>query len=257
MRILMIGDVIGEPGRKAIRNLVPGLRREYKIDLVIANGENTAGGFGITPDTALDLMAGGVDIITSGNHVWKQKEIIPYINEEWPLIRPANYPPGTPGRGHIRLGQTLVLNLMGRVFMSPLDCPFRTVDYLLEEIKRIDPPKVIIVDFHAEATSEKQAMAWYLDGRVSAVLGTHTHVGTADARILPNGTAYVTDVGMTGPYNSVIGSDIRAVLEGFITQMPRRLTVSKGPVILNSVLVDIDEKIGTATNIQRIDRMVT
>ena len=256
MRILMIGDVIGNPGRKAVRALVPDLRREFDIDLVIANGENSAGGFGITPDTAQELMEGEVDVITSGNHIWKQKEIIPYINEEWPLIRPANYPPGTPGRGHIRIGQTLVLNLMGRVFMSPLDCPFRTADQALKEADGADPPKVIIVDLHAEATSEKQAMAWYLDGRVSAVLGTHTHVATADARILPKGTAFVTDVGMAGPYNSVIGSDVQAVLEGFITQMPRRLTVPQGPVMLNSVLVDVDEEKGIATNIQRIDKMV-
>ena len=256
MRILMIGDVIGEPGRKAISSLVPGLRREFSIDMVIANGENMAGGFGITPDTAQELIDSEVDVITSGNHIWKHKEIVPYINEEWPLIRPANYPPGAPGRGHIRLGNTLVLNLMGRVFMSPLDCPFRTVDQVLQEVNGTNPPKVIIVDFHAEATSEKQAMAWYLNGRVSAVVGTHTHVATADARILPEGTAYVTDVGMTGPYNSVIGSDIRAVLDGFITQMPQRFTVPKGPVILNSVLVDMDEEKGVATNIQRIDRMV-
>jgi metallophosphoesterase (TIGR00282 family) len=252
----MIGDVIGEPGRKAISSLVPGLRREFSIDIVIANGENMAGGFGITPDTAQELIDSEVDVITSGNHIWKHKEIVPYINEEWPLIRPANYPPGAPGRGHIRLGNTLVLNLMGRVFMSPLDCPFRTVDQVLQEVNGTNPPKVIIVDFHAEATSEKQAMAWYLNGRVSAVVGTHTHVATADARILPEGTAYVTDVGMTGPYNSVIGSDIRAVLDGFITQMPQRFTVPKGPVILNSVLVDMDEEKGVATNIQRIDRMV-
>jgi metallophosphoesterase (TIGR00282 family) len=252
----MIGDVIGEPGRKAISSLVPGLRREFSIDMVIANGENMAGGFGITPDTAQELIDSEVDVITSGNHIWKHKEIVPYINEEWPLIRPANYPPGAPGRGHIRLGNTLVLNLMGRVFMSPLDCPFRTVDQVLQEVNGTNPPKVIIVDFHAEATSEKQAMAWYLNGRVSAVVGTHTHVATADARILPEGTAYVTDVGMTGPYNSVIGSDIRAVLDGFITQMPQRFTVPKGPVILNSVLVDMDEEKGVATNIQRIDRMV-
>ncbi len=257
MRILMIGDVIGQPGRRAVQTLVLGLRREYEIDLVIANGENIAGGFGLTPDTVGELMDGEVDIITSGNHVWKQKEIIPYINEEWPLIRPANYPPGTPGRGYIRLGQTVVVNLMGRVFMAPLDCPFRTADLLLEEINGTSPPQAIIVDFHAEATSEKQAMGWYLDGRVSAVLGTHTHVATADARILPKGTAFVTDVGMTGPYNSVIGSDIQTVLEGFITQMPQRLSVPKGPVILNSVLLDIDEEKGTATNIQRIDRKVT
>ena len=257
MRILMIGDVIGKPGRDAIRSLVPSLRRELELDLVIANGENTAGGFGITPDTAADLMDGEVDVITSGNHIWKQKEIIPYLNEEWPLIRPANFPPNTPGRGYIRLGRALVINLMGRVFMNTLDCPFRGIDQVLAEVNGTNSPKVIIVDFHGEATSEKQAMGWYLDGRVSAVLGTHTHVGTADARILPKGTAYVTDVGMTGPYNSVIGSDVRTVLEGFLTQMPRRLTVPQGPVLLNSVLVDIDEKQGTATSIQRVDRMVT
>ena len=257
MRVLMVGDVIGKPGRKAVQALVPGLRREYEIDLVIANGENTAGGFGITPDTALELMDGEVDIITSGNHIWKQKEIIPYMDEESPLLRPANYPPGTPGRGHIRLGQTMVLNLMGRVFMAALDCPFRSADQILEEVKGINPPKVIIVDFHAEATSEKQAMGWYLDGRVSAILGTHTHVATADARILPQGTAYVTDVGMTGPYNSVIGSEVSSVMERFITQMPQRLAVAGGPVILNSVLVDINEEDGRATNVQRVDRMMT
>ena len=256
MRILMIGDVIGKPGREAIKTLVLGLRREFEIDLVIANGENTAGGFGITPETAQELMEGDVDVITCGNHVWKQKEIIPYINDEWPLIRPANYPPGTPGRGHIRLGDTLVVNLMGRVFMNTLDCPFRAADQILEEVNGINPPKVILVDFHAEATSEKQAMGWYLDGRVSAVVGTHTHVATADARVLPKGTAYVTDVGMTGPYNSVIGSDVRGVLEGFMTQMPKRLTVADGPVLLNSVMVDVDEGAGRATSIQRIDRMM-
>ena len=257
MRILMIGDVIGQPGRHAVRALVPGLRSEYKIDLVVANGENSAGGFGITPDNVQELMESDVDVITSGNHVWKQKEIIPFISEEWPLIRPANYPPGTPGRGYIRLGQTAVLNIMGRVFMNTLDCPFRTVDKMLDEISGLNPPKAIVVDFHAEATSEKQAMGWYLDGRVSAVVGTHTHVPTADARVLPKGTAFVTDLGMTGPYDSVIGSDVGSVLDGFLTQMPRRLSVAKGPVMLNSVLVDIDEDAGVATNIQRIDRMVS
>ena len=257
MRILMIGDVIGQPGRQAISTLVLSLRREYQIDLVIANGENTAGGFGITPDTARELIEGHVDIITSGNHIWKQKEIIPFINEEWPLIRPANYPTGVPGRGYIRLGETVVINLMGRVFMNALECPFRTADQILKEVNGINPPKVIIVDFHAEATSEKQAMGWYLDGRVSAVLGTHTHVATADTRILPKGTAYVTDVGMAGPYNSVIGSEVGTVLEGFITQMPRRLTVANGPVILNSVLVDVDEERQVATDIIRVDRMMS
>jgi metallophosphoesterase (TIGR00282 family) len=256
LRVLMIGDVIGKPGRRAIQALVPQLRKEYRLDLVVANGENVAGGFGITPDTADELLTSGVDVITSGNHIWKQKEIIPHINEEWPLIRPANYPPAAPGKGYVQLGGAMVINLMGRVFMSPLDCPFRTADRVLEEAARGSPPKVIIVDFHAEATSEKQAMGWYLDGRVSAVVGTHTHVATADARILRNGTAFVTDVGMTGPYNSVIGSDARAVIDGFLTQMPQRLEVARGPAILNSVLVDIDEERGRATDIQRIDRMV-
>ena len=251
----MIGDVIGKPGRKAVQELVPGLRREYEIDLVIANGENTAGGFGITPDTAQELMYGGVDVITSGNHIWKQKEVVPYIDEEPALLRPANYPPGTPGSGYYRLGDTGVLNLMGRVFMSPLDCPFRTADKVLEKVRASDPPKVLIVDFHAEATSEKGAMAWYLDGRVSAVLGTHTHVPTADARILPSGTAFVTDVGMVGPSNSVIGSEVRPVLEGFLTGMPRRFTVPQGPMVFNSVLVEVDEN-GKATDIQRVDRTV-
>ena len=255
MRVLMIGDVIGKPGRDAVESLVPSLRREFSIDLVIANGENTAGGFGLTPDTVSDLLDSDVDVITSGNHVWRQKEIIPFLNEEWPLIRPANYPPGTPGRGYIRLGSTAVLNLMGRVFMNTLDCPFRTADQILQEMTGVNPPKTIIVDFHAEATSEKQAMGWYLDGRVSAVLGTHTHVATADARVLPGGTAFVTDVGMTGPYNSVIGSDIDSVLEGFLTQMPRRLQVARPPAILNSVLLDIDDETGAATGIQRVDRM--
>ncbi len=238
-----------------MRALVPALRQEMGIDLVIANGENTAGGFGITPGTAQELLESDVDVITSGNHIWKQKEIVPYIEEEWPLIRPANYPEGAPGRGHIRIGDTLVLNLMGRVFMNTLDCPFRTADRLLEEqAGGPNAPKAVIVDFHGEATSEKQAMGWYLDGRVSAVVGTHTHVPTADARILPNGTAFVTDLGMAGPRDSVIGCEPEGVLRGFLTQMPRKLTVAAGPVVLNSVLVDVDEERGVATGIQRVDR---
>lgn len=259
MRILMIGDVIGKPGREAVRNIVPGLREEKAIDLVIANGENTAGGFGLTLETASELLDSGVDVLTSGNHIWDKKEIIPYLDdtqdEGLPVIRPANYP-DSPGRGYIRRGGVTVLNLMGRVFMAPLDCPFRTADRVLEEIRATDPGNVIIVDFHAEATSEKQAMGWYLDGRVSGVFGTHTHVGTVDARILPKGTAYLTDVGMTGPVNSVIGSDHAAVLERFLTSMPQRLEVASGPCVLNSVLVDVDEELGTASALERIDRMV-
>lgn len=255
MRILMIGDIIGRPGRRAVRSLVPELRDEYDIDLVIANAENTAGGFGLTLDTAEELLNSGVDVLTSGNHIWDQKEIIPHMDEGLPLLRPANYP-DSPGRGYLVQDGVMVVNLMGRVFMAPLECPFRTADDLLRETQAPDRPKVIIVDFHAEATSEKQGLGWYLDGRVSAVLGTHTHVGTVDARILPRGTAYLTDVGMTGPVNSVIGSDTGPVLERFLTGMPQRLTVASGPVTMNSVLIDVDRDTGQATAIQRIDRTV-
>lgn len=255
MRILMIGDVIGKPGRQAVRALVPALRREYNIDLVIANGENTAGGFGITLETAYELLDSGIDVLTSGNHIWDQKEIIPHMDEGLPLIRPANYP-NAPGRGYWVQDGVMVMNLMGRVFMPALDCPFRTADAVLREARASEEFTVAIVDFHAEATSEKQGMGWYLDGRVSAVLGTHTHVGTVDARILPKGTAYLTDVGMTGPTNSVIGSSVDAVLDRFLTGMPQRLPVASGPVMLNSVLVDVDRDTGRASAIQRIDRMV-
>jgi 2',3'-cyclic-nucleotide 2'-phosphodiesterase len=255
LRILMIGDIIGKPGRQAVRALLPGLRREYDIDLVIANGENTAGGFGITLETAYELLDCGVDVLTSGNHIWDQKEIIPHMDEGIPLIRPANYP-DAPGRGYWVQEGVMVMNLMGRVFMPPLDCPFRTADAVLREARESEDFTVAVLDFHAEATSEKQGMGWYLDGRVSAVLGTHTHVGTVDARILPKGTAYLTDVGMTGPTNSVIGSSVDAVLDRFLTGMPQRLAVASGPVMLNSVLIDVDRNTGKASAIQRIDRMV-
>ena len=254
MRILMIGDIIGKPGRRAVRSLLPGLRQEHGIDLVIANGENTAGGFGLTLETAYELLESGVDILTSGNHIWDQKEIIPHMDEGLPLLRPANYPEA-PGRGHLVHGEVMVINLMGRVFMPTLDCPFRTASRLLKETEAEGAPKAVIVDFHAEATSEKQAMGWYLDGRVSAVLGTHTHVGTIDARILPKGTACLTDVGMTGPVDSVIGSDSGAVLQRFLTGMPQRLSVASGPVMMNSVLVEIDTESGKALSIERLDRM--
>ena len=256
MRILMIGDVIGKPGRRAVKQLIPSLRQEHGVDLVIANGENTAGGFGITLDTANELLDSGVDILTSGNHIWDQKEIIPYLDEGLPLIRPANYP-DAPGRGSLLHNNVMVMNLMGRVFMPVLDCPFRTADQILEDAAASENPPVVIVDFHAEATSEKQAMGWYLDGRVSAVLGTHTHVGTVDARVLPRGTAYVSDVGMTGPMDSVIGSETGVVLERFLTGMPQRLAVANGPVLLNSVLLDIDQDTGKALSIERLDRTVS
>ncbi len=255
MRILMIGDVIGKPGRQAIRSLVPDLRREYSIDLVIANGENAAGGYGITLDTAYELLENGVDVLTSGNHIWDKKEIIPHMDEGLPLLRPANYP-DAPGRGYLIQDGVMVMNLMGRVFMPALDCPFRTASALLQEAEKAGAPKIIVVDFHAEATSEKQGMGWYLDGRTSAVFGTHTHVGTVDAKILPKGTAYLTDVGMTGPVNSVIGSDPNPVLDRFLTGMPQRLPIASGPVMMNSVLIDVDPETGRALSIERIDRMV-
>jgi len=251
----MIGDIIGKPGRQAVRRILPDLRREHRIDLVIANGENTAGGFGITTDTAAELLESGVDILTSGNHIWDQKEIIPALDQGLPLLRPANYP-GAPGRGYLVRDGVMVMNLMGRVFMQPLDCPFRTAAQLIEEVRGAEAPSVIFVDFHAEATSEKQAMGWYLDGRASAVVGTHTHVGTVDTRILPKGTAFVTDVGMAGPVNSVIGSDSGAVLERFLTGLPQRLPVAEGPVMVNSVMIDVDTQTGKALAIQRLDRMV-
>jgi len=246
----MIGDIIGRPGRQVVHKLLPGLREQYGLDLVIANGENTAGGFGLTSTTARELLDAGVDVLTSGNHIWAQKEIIPYLDGEMPILRPLNYPPGVPGKGYLINKQAMVVNLIGRTFMANFDCPFRAMDKLLSEFKHRQP--VIIVDFHAEATSEKVAMGQYLDGRVSAVLGTHTHVGTIDAQLLPQGTAYVTDVGMTGPINSVIGDDTESVLQRFLTMMPHRLSVGKGETILNAVLVSVDDKSGRATSIDRI-----
>jgi metallophosphoesterase (TIGR00282 family) len=249
----MVGDVIGRPGRRAARALLPGLRQEYAIDLIIANGENAAGGIGITTQTADELFESDVDVITSGNHIWAQREIIPTLDSSPAILRPLNYPQGVPGHGYFIKGEAMVVNLIGRTFIGNFDCPFRAIDQLLEDLADKKPP-VIIVDFHAEATSEKVAMGWYLDGRVSAVLGTHTHVGTVDARLLPKGTAHITDVGMTGPLDSVIGDDIDSVLTRFLTQLPYRISVGKGSVILNSVLVEIEETTGRAKHIKRIDR---
>jgi metallophosphoesterase (TIGR00282 family) len=254
MLVLAIGDVIGKPGRKALAELLPGLRQEYGLDLVIANAENVAGGIGVTPATASELLNAGVDVLTSGNHIWAQKEIIPYLDSEMPILRPLNYPPGVPGRGYMATGQALVVNLIGRTFISNFDCPFRAMDRLLAELR--DKPPVIIVDFHAEATSEKVAMGRYLDGRVSAVLGTHTHVGTIDTRVLPGGTAYVTDIGMTGPEDSIIGDDADTVLQRFLTMIPHRITVGKGNTILNAVMVRVDDASGRAVSIERINREV-
>lgn len=250
MRILMIGDVVGRPGRRAVREFLPGLCHDYKINLVIANGENSAGGIGITSDTARELLDCGVNVITTGNHVWAKKEIIPYMDGELPIIRPLNFPPGVPGRGFLEVKGVLIVNLIGRVFIGEFDCPFRAIDSMLSEIKT--DPKVIIVDFHAEATSEKVAMGRYLDGRVSAVLGTHTHVGTSDACIFPRGTAYVTDVGMVGPADSVIGVDAESAIRRFLTSMPHRFFMGEGPASFDAVLVEADEATGKAISIQRI-----
>ncbi len=252
LRILMIGDVIGKPGRKAIRELVPQLRQEHQLDMIIANAENAAGGMGLTPETALELVDAGVDVLTSGNHIWQYKEIVPALEDgHLPLLRPLNYPPQAPGRGYLLTGQVMVVNLVGRTFMNSLDCPFRTVEALLEGLGD-KAPKVIIVDFHAEATSEKLALGWFLNGKVSAVLGTHTHVGTVDLRILPGGTAYVTDVGMTGPVDSVIGVEVEAVLERFITRIPQQLPIGKGRVGLDAILVEVDEATGKARSVSRL-----
>lgn len=252
MKILMVGDAVGRPGRRAAAALLPKLRRELEIDLIIANGENAAAGRGLTLGSAEDLLAAGVDIITSGNHIWDQKEIINHLDGALPIVRPLNYPAGAPGRGVIEQAGVTVINLQGRVFMANIDCPFRAADEVLANLPR---ESIIIVDMHAEATSEKVALGWYLDGRVSAVLGTHTHVGTADTRILPQGTAFVCDVGMTGARDSIIGDDVDCVLRRFLTAMPVRLEVASGPaLVLNSVLVEVDEGTGRAQRIQRIDR---
>ncbi len=250
----MIGDIIGRPGRQAVQKLLPGLKQQYGMGLVIANAENAAGGFGLTPATAKELLNAGVDVLTSGNHIWAQTEIIPYLKGEMPILRPLNYPPGVPGRGYIVNRQAMVVNLIGRTFMDDLDCPFRAIDQLLAELK--PKPPVIIVDFHAEATSEKVAMGWHLDGRVSAVLGTHTHVGTIDSQLLPQGTAYVTDIGMTGPINSVIGMDTEVVIQRFLTRIPHRFSVGKGKTVFNAVLVRVDENSGRAISIERIEKEV-
>jgi len=250
--VLAIGDIIGRPGRRAVKELLPDLKRDYGVDFVIANAENAAGGLGLTPATAEELLGAGVDVITSGNHIWAQKEIMPYLESEMPVLRPLNYPPGVPGRGYTASNQAVVVNLIGRTFMGDVDCPFRAMDRLLGELG--SKPAAIIVDFHAEATSEKMALGRYLDGRVSAVLGTHTHVGTIDAQLFEQGTAYVTDIGMTGPVDSVIGDDTNMVIHRFLTMIPRRLSVGKGKVMFNAILVKIDKESGQATSIDRIYR---
>ena len=258
VRVLMVGDVVGKPGRTALRRRLPELRRELGVDFSVVNGENAAAGFGLTDDTADELFEAGANVISGGNHTFDRREFIPSLDGEWPVLRPANYPAGTPGRGVARLGDVAVISLQGRVFMPEgLDSPFAVVDRLLEDLAD-DPPRVVLVDFHTEATSEQAAMGWYLDGKVSAVVGTHTHVPTADAKVLPRGTAFVTDLGMTGPVYSIIGSKVDDVLTRFLTAMPRRLTVADGPgpAQLNSVLIDVDDRTGLATHIERRDEVI-
>jgi len=255
IRILMIGDVVGRPGRRAVKENIPGLVRDENVDLVIANGENAAGGNGLTREVARELFDAGVDVITTGNHVWNKKETFELLKRESRIVRPGNYPPGAPGAGCGRFktksGFNIgVLNLLGRVFMPGLDCPFRKADDLLNELR--DWSNIILLDFHAEATSEKMAMAFYLDGKVSAVCGTHTHVQTAAEHILPGGTAYITDVGMTGPRDSVIGVKKEAVVEKFLTQLPRKFEVATGPYQFNAVIVEADTETGMSIGIKRI-----
>jgi metallophosphoesterase (TIGR00282 family) len=252
-----VGDVIGSPGRRALAVALPALRAKRGIDLTIANGENSAGGRGLTRQTIEDMLAAGVDVVTTGNHVWVHREIETYVEHDAPVLRPLNYPFGTPGRGAMTLtvGGVLVrvINLMGTVNMDCLDNPFRVIDHFLYDAPRC---AVTLVDFHADVSSEKVAMGWHLDGRVSAVVGTHTHVPTADARLLPAGTAVVTDLGMVGPVNSVIGMSIEAALHRFVTHMPARFTVASGPVIFNSVLVTVDPTSGKGVAIERIDQLI-
>jgi len=252
--VLCVGDVFGEPGRRAIQTLLPRLRKQYEADLAMVNVENAAAGFGVTPLIARTFLDQGVDVMTSGNHIWDRKEVIGYIVKENLLLRPANYPPGTPGTGSVvvKAGphKVAVLNMMGRVFLPHLDCPFRKAD---EEIARLrqDTP-IIIVDMHTEATSEAQAMGWYLDGRVSAVVGTHRHVQTADERLLPQGTAFITDLGMTGPVDSVIGVEPALAIGRFLTQMPNKFEPAKGPAALHGAVIRIDPDTGRALSIERL-----
>jgi metallophosphoesterase (TIGR00282 family) len=254
VKVLFIGDITGKPGRRLVVNRVAALRRTHGVDVVIANGENAAGGLGITPDAATELLDAGVDLLTGGNHSWHHRDAYDLLDSEPRILRPANYPPGVPGRGAAVVRSTAgvpvgVLNLQGRVFMPELDDPFRLAREQAESLRASVP--TVIVDFHAEATSEKVAMGWYLDGFVTAVVGTHTHVQTADERILPQGTAYITDVGMTGPRDGIIGMAREAILERFLTQLPARFQVAPGPVQLNAVIIAAEGD-GRARSIERL-----
>jgi hypothetical protein len=255
MKILFIGDIVGKPGRQAVKALLPNIISRYKINVVLANGENAAGGFGITEPMATELFSYGVDILTTGNHVWDRKDALPYLVKEHRILRPLNYPPEVPGSGSIIITvqkkiPVAIINVSGRIFMNTLDCPFRATKAALQKIR--ESAKIVIIDFHAEATSEKIAFGYYVDGQVSAVVGTHTHVQTADERILPGGTAYITDVGMTGPNSGVIGIEKEQIIDKFLTHMPKKFNVAEGQAVLSAVIIEVDDDSGKATAIQRV-----
>lgn len=257
INILFIGDINGKPGRNCIKAILPDLIKEKKINFTIANVENAAGGFGLTFDTFKELKENKIDVMTMGNHTWDNKDIFTFINNEKTLLRPANLPEGVPGQGlgifninnsNLKVG---VVNLNGRIFMDPAECPFKAAEKIIEEIKKTTP--IIVVDIHAEATSEKQAMGFFLDGKVSAVIGTHTHVQTADEKILPNGTGFITDVGMTGPFDSVIGVKKDIIIRRFLTGLPEKFEIANNDIHLNGVILNIDETTGKTHNIERIN----
>ncbi len=255
MKILFIGDIVGEPGRRAVRELTPKLRARHSVDLCVANGENSAGGSGITQSTAAEIFASGVDIITSGDHVWDQKEIYPLMQNESRFLRPVNYPPNTPGQGSTFFQRetgppVAIVNIQGRTFMPDLENPFWVIQREVNRLRETTP--IIFVDMHAEATSEKIAIARMVDGQVSAVVGTHTHVQTADEQIFPGGTAFLCDAGFTGPHDSVLGRDIEPIIKRFVTNQPQRFTVATGRILLQGALITVDEKSGRATAIERI-----
>jgi metallophosphoesterase (TIGR00282 family) len=254
MRLLFLGDIVGSSGREIVKTYLPRLKRKYQPDFIVANGENAAHGRGITEKIAKELFEAGVHAITLGNHTWDNKDIFDFIDREPRMIRPANFPKGTPGSGITYIKQAdaelAVINLQGRAFLPPLDCPFETADRLVQQASK--RTKLIFVDFHAEATSEKQALGWYLDGRITALVGTHTHVQTGDERILPNGTGYLTDAGMCGPMDGILGMEREAVIKKFITQLPVRFEVATGRSQLNGVLFTLDKSKGITTGIERI-----
>ncbi|MBO6179882.1 MAG: TIGR00282 family metallophosphoesterase [Selenomonadaceae bacterium] len=254
MRIMMVGDIVGKCGRRVFAKYTKKLRKEKNLDMVVVNGENAAGGKGLTDATLAELYGQGADVVTSGNHIWDKKEVMQFIDREPFLLRPANYPEGAPGKGYClfpwKAQNVAVINLSGRVFFDALDDPFQKINEILSKIK--SEAQIIILDFHAEATSEKIAMGYYLDGKVSAVIGTHTHVQTADEQIFENGTAYITDVGMTGPKNSILGVKKEIIIEKFLTALPSRFEVAEGPGVYSAIIIEIDDATGFATKVERI-----